>query len=97
MPSEGYDTAFVEIWHDASDGLELYVKMKKYERLNGSTEFHYWVERTLLSTLRRMVFEQLEPCGIEEDDPRCVEGFESMCAMLSDTYLARLAADMKKI
>ena len=97
MPSEGFDTAFVDIWHDASDGLELYVKMKKHERSCPATEFHYWVERTLLSTLRRMVFEQLEPCGSEEDDPRCVEGFESMCAMLSDTYLARLAADMKKI
>ena len=97
MPSENFDTAFVDIWHDASDGLELYVKMKKLEKNSPGTDFHYWVERTLLSTLRRMIFEQLEPCTAEDRDPRCIEGFESMCALLSDTYLARLAVDMKKI
>ena len=28
----GYNYAFVDLWHDASDGVELYLKMKKLEK-----------------------------------------------------------------
>ncbi len=46
--SEGaYDMVFADIWHDPSDGCELYLKMKEYEHLLPDAEFVYWVEDTL--------------------------------------------------
>lgn len=47
MPFEKPDFAFVDLWHDASDGLPLYRKMKRYESLNPDTEFSYWIEKTM--------------------------------------------------
>lgn len=42
-----YNTVFTDIWHDPSDGCELYLRMKKYEYLLPDAEFIYWVENTL--------------------------------------------------
>ena len=42
-----YDFVFTDIWHDASDGVELYLKMKGYEKLSPKTEYGYWIEDTL--------------------------------------------------
>jgi len=50
-----FDFAFVDLWHDTSDGTELYMKMKKLEkRLNA--EFSYWIERSILIGIRHKVF-----------------------------------------
>ncbi len=42
-----YDFVFTDIWHDPSDGCELYLKMKAYESLNEKAEYVYWLEKTL--------------------------------------------------
>jgi hypothetical protein len=47
MESGAYNTVFTDIWHDPSDGCELYLRMKKYEHLLPDAEFIYWVEDTL--------------------------------------------------
>lgn len=47
MQKEHYDTVFTDIWHDPSDGCELYLKMKTYEHLLPEATFVYWVEDTL--------------------------------------------------
>ena len=47
MKSGGYNTVFTDIWHDPSDGCELYLRMKTYEHLLPDAEFIYWVEDTL--------------------------------------------------
>ena len=30
MPQQKFDYAFVDLWHDVSDGLELYLKIKRW-------------------------------------------------------------------
>ena len=40
-----YDFVFADIWHDASDGVELYKKFKAYERPD--VKYSYWIEDTL--------------------------------------------------
>lgn len=40
-----YDTAFVDIYHDAGDGREVYLKFK--ERSFTRTRFDYWIENTI--------------------------------------------------
>lgn len=59
MANEHYDTAFVDLWHDVSDGVELYTRMKKAERINKGVKFCYWIEKSLLSNIRWFVFENL--------------------------------------
>lgn len=44
---EEYNYVFVDIWHDPSDGVELYKKMKKLEQPN--IKYAYWIEKTLLN------------------------------------------------
>ena len=47
MKDGAYDSVFVDIWHDPSDGCDLYLKMKEYEYLLPDADFTYWVEETL--------------------------------------------------
>ena len=52
QPHQRADFAFVDLWHDAADGVELYTRMRQLEHLSPNTTFSYWVEDTLLSHLR---------------------------------------------
>lgn len=67
-----YDYAFIDLWHDTADGLEMYLKAKRIEnKLHTEglqTKFAYWVEKSLLSAYRWTVFEQtIDSCVSEED------------------------------
>ena len=59
MPRVGYDFAFVDTWRDVSDGLPMYLRMKKSEAKNPHTVFSYWIEDFILSHLRSLVFEEI--------------------------------------
>lgn len=46
--SEGkYDLVFTDLWHDASDGIDLYRKMQSFEPVSTDTQFLYWIEKSL--------------------------------------------------
>ena len=69
---ERYDYAFIDLWHDTADGLEMYLKAKRIEnKLHTAglkTKFAYWVEKSLLSAYRWTVFEKtIEECATEEE------------------------------
>ncbi|MBP7460627.1 MAG: hypothetical protein KBA26_05015 [Candidatus Delongbacteria bacterium] len=57
MPGRNFDCAFVDLWHDLSDGLNPYLKLKKLERFNRRTKFFYWIEDSLLSGFRWQIFD----------------------------------------
>jgi len=57
MPDNHFDYAFVDLWHDTSDGLDLYLKMKKMEHFSDQTKFFYWIEESLLSGFRWQIFD----------------------------------------
>lgn len=40
-----YDFVFADIWHDPSDGIDLYLKLKSFERPN--IIYTYWIEKTM--------------------------------------------------
>lgn len=40
-----YDYVFVDIWHDPSDGIDLYLKFKQLE--NKNIKYSYWIEDTM--------------------------------------------------
>lgn len=47
MKDGRYDVVFTDLWHDPSDGVELYLRMKEYEKELPGAEFLYWIEKTL--------------------------------------------------
>ncbi len=42
-----FDFVFADIWHDAGDGREPYLKMKQYEKRFPDIEFDFWLEDTI--------------------------------------------------
>ena len=46
-PKENYDFIFTDIWHDPSDGVALYKKMKNCEKFSPNATFAYWIEPTI--------------------------------------------------
>lgn len=92
LPQTDADFAFVDLWHDQSDGLPLYLRFRRLESLSPKTEFSYWIETTILSSLRRMVFDRIRDNGDGE-----IRSFSEIETMLSDDYLRTLAPKVKKI
>lgn len=46
-----YDFVFTDLWHDVSDGIDMYLKMKKFEKESPDTVFAYWIEKSILCYL----------------------------------------------
>lgn len=46
-----YHYVFTDLWHDVSDGIDMYLRMKKYESYSPNTVFAYWIEKTILCYL----------------------------------------------
>ena len=88
MPAERFNYAFADTWRDVSDGLPMYLRMKKLERLNPATEFSYWVEESLLSGYRWQMFDTV----IDN-----AKTFDEVCQCLSDEGLRRFAAIELKV
>ena len=88
MPAERFDYAFADTWRDMSDGLPMYLRMKKLERLNPATEFSYWVEESLLSGYRWQMFDTV----IDN-----AKTYDEVCQCLSDEGLRRFAAIELKV
>lgn len=83
MPDKKFDYAFVDLWHDVSDGLEIYLKMKKLEHFSYPTKFLYWVEESLLSGFRWQIFDWV----IEN-----ARSYNEIIKSLSKPFLRKLAA-----
>ena len=99
-----FDCAFVDLWHDVSDGVPMYLKMKKLEKLHPETKFSYWIEDSLLSNIRFHLFWCLmDACaGMETDsldrllDIREIREFREIRRILTDReYLRSLAARLQ--
>ena len=57
MKDTHFDYAFVDIWHDISDGVDMYLEFKKIEHYAPNTKFLYWIEDLILSYLRGYIFD----------------------------------------
>ncbi|SDE98388.1 hypothetical protein SAMN04488542_104115 [Fontibacillus panacisegetis] len=48
MTQGNYDFVFTDLWHDVSDGIDMYLKMKSYEKQSPDTVFTYWIQKSIL-------------------------------------------------
>jgi hypothetical protein len=102
MNAGGYDYAFADLWHDVSDGFDMYLKMKKLEHFSSGTKYLYWIEDSLLSRLRWLVFESIRDemnCRSKEqkNENKAIQTFEEIADYLGNPNLRKLAVDIKKI
>ena len=51
---DGFDCAFVDLWHDVSDGAPMYLRMKALEARSPGTRFFYWIETSICCFLRAL-------------------------------------------
>lgn len=51
MPKANFDFVFTDLWHDVSDGKDMYLRMKQYENQCPKTVFSYWIEKSILCYL----------------------------------------------
>ena len=94
------DMIFADIWHDAADGLPLYLKIKKYEDKLKNIRFSYWIEQSLISEIRSMLVQtaceqigrddRIDIAGREFDD------FMDFHKFLSDESLRELAKKIRR-
>lgn len=63
-----FDHLFVDIHHTAEDGLPMYIRMKKLEKLSRSGKWHYWLESSILALFRRymIIFLQEQLLSFDE-------------------------------
>ena len=85
LPKASYDFIFADLWHDASDGLELYLKLKQMESNAHGTPTDYWIEPSLLSCLRTMVYQKMN----DPSEPLSLQGL-SPEQYLSNDFLKTL-------
>lgn len=100
MPKMRYNYAFVDIWHDVSDGFELYLRMKRLEKLSPRTEFEYWIEKSLLSHLRWIIFDNMKDVisdKIPSGDGELIASYDKLISFLDDDSLRSLAPKLKKV
>ena len=51
---DGFDCAFVDLWHDVSDGAPMYLRMKALEARSPGMRFFYWIETSIRCFLRSL-------------------------------------------
>ena len=86
-----YDSVFADLWHDPSDGLDLYIRLRKIETKVKADKIDYWIEPTLLSTLRDMVYDRIT----DKSAPLQIQGISEE-EMLSNRFLRELAPSLEK-
>jgi hypothetical protein len=68
--TRSFDHLFVDIHHTADDGLPMYIRMKKLEKIARSGQWHYWLESSILSLFRRYMIVFLEEQLLSFDDSK---------------------------
>ena len=93
MGDQHFDCAYVDIWHDVLDGVELYLQMKRLEGCSPGTNFLYWIEPSMLAWLRSMalmeVSEKINGPMLETLGE--LDGVDALKYALTDENLKKLA------
>lgn len=92
LTPDDFDYLFADLWHDQSDGLPLYLRLRRMEKAKGWKQTDYWIEPTILSSLRHMVYDKIT----DPDAPLQLQGIP-IEEFLSDAFLKKLATDIQKI
>lgn len=87
LPEEGFDHVFADTWRDAGDGMVHYLRLKPMEALAKDTRFEYWIEETILSRLRSLLFNRVYPLARDGKGSS-----ERLLRMMESDALRKMAA-----
>ncbi len=59
LPETDTDYVLADIWHDAGDGLPLYLRFRKAAEKTPRITWDYWLEETIISYIRWPVFGEI--------------------------------------
>ena len=96
MGEEHFDWAYVDIWHDVLDGVEMYLKMKRLEKHSPDTQFLYWIEPSMLAWLRGMALMEVaeKTVGPMLKTIGTPQTADELAQLLSDENLRRVAKNI---
>ena len=81
-----YDYVFADLWHNAEDGLPLYLELKEYEKKMSSTKFQYWLEKSLIAMLRRCLLTVYEEALQNYPEKAYLEAKNPIDQIVNDLY-----------
>ncbi len=88
IKDDEFDTIFIDIWHDAEDGISAYSSFLKIFSEFKSTEVFYWIEETILTYAKRIIeillIEREE--GLTEKDYQKAKTIDD--SLINDIYKA---------
>ena len=100
MPGAGYDYALADIWHDLSDGFSPYIRFRRLALLTPGTVWSFWLEGTMLSHLRWLIFDRLresfESGESVFDGGEDITSFARISDILSDDNLRITASKIRE-
>lgn len=82
---EDYDYAFIDLWHNPDDGLELFLKFKKIEKRVSRCTFSYWLDKSMIQFLRRCFITLLSE-QINGADEECYKNAENIADRIINKY-----------
>ena len=96
MGQQRFDCAYVDIWHDVLDGVNMYLRMKRLEHCSPGTKFLYWIEPSMLAWLRGMALMEITENG---EGPMMqtlgsMQNAQEIRKKLSDEHLRGIAAQI---
>ena len=95
-----YDFVFADTWHDVSDGFDMYIRLKNSENKFIATKFLYWIEKSLLSHLRWLLFDNLAETVLmdksQDGKGEAIRSLDGIKRFLSDENLRRLARNVHR-
>lgn len=64
------DYLFADLWHLPEDGLPMYAKIANLEKKNPQIKFEYWIEKSMLTLIRRAIIILIdeEMNGADDED-----------------------------
>ncbi|MCD8203856.1 MAG: hypothetical protein LUB56_01880 [Coprobacillus sp.] len=67
--SKKYNYVYVDLWHDANEGLPMYLRLLPIEEKCKNVVFHYWLEPSMIALARRclitLLFEQINKLDVD--------------------------------
>ena len=99
LPFGGYDYVLADIWHDAGDGLPLYLRFRKAAEKTKNIKWDYWLEETIIAYVRWPVFGEIYNCiksGVDSalfPDTE-IKSFEDIQNILSFEFLRSHACEI---
>ncbi|MBR6507345.1 MAG: hypothetical protein IKT37_07075 [Clostridia bacterium] len=101
LPKTDCDYVLADIWHDAGDGLPMYLEFRRLAKLTPRIKWEYWLEETMISYLRWPLFGEIYRTVKSGEDPKLfgdmtINGFTDIQKILSFEFIKDNACETGK-